>query len=234
MARRRSDVVVFVRRSRDVVTLRAHIGREEVGFMELTSADDVKGGLSVAYAETTKPGAGVGTRLYEAAAHVACSSGRTLTSDDKRSRFSEGFWKKQAKKGRATCDASKPGTRLNDDLSYRGNWKCHRYLLSCPAPASLAGVRGAQGLGAARPYLERPTYVSARGPDGSVTLWLFKTFEEASQARDNLVFQTRTGGRGWVFSQGRLSASTPTKAAVRTVTGHDPSQVKIHDMRGRR
>lgn len=143
MARRRSDVVVHVRRSRGVVTLHATVGREEAGFMELVRAEGEKNGLSVAYAETTKPGAGVGTRMYEAAAQVACASGQVLVSDDKRSRFSEGFWKKQAKKGRATCDASQPGTRLNDDLSYRGNWRCHRYRLKpCPAPVALSGLRG--------------------------------------------------------------------------------------------
>ena len=142
MARRRSDVVVHVRRSRGVVTLQAFIGREEAGFMELVAAEGEKNGLAVAYAETTKPGAGVGTRMYEAAAQVACTSHRVLMSDDKRSRFSEGFWKKQQRAGRATCDASRPGTRLNDDLSYRGNWRCHRYRLNaCPAPPSLAGVK---------------------------------------------------------------------------------------------
>jgi hypothetical protein len=139
MARRRNDVVVEVRRHGEIVVLDARIGREDAGFMELSPVE--RGDLSVAYAQTSKPGSGVGTRMYEAAAQVACALGHALVSDDKRSRFSEGFWKKQARKGRATCDTSARGTRLNDDLSYKGTWKCHRYRLTCPAPRSLAGIR---------------------------------------------------------------------------------------------
>lgn len=45
----------------------------------------------------------VGTALYEAAADDACMSGRTLISDETRSRYAEAFWQKQLRKGRAEC-----------------------------------------------------------------------------------------------------------------------------------
>lgn len=48
---------------------------------------------------------GLGTRLYERAARAACKVGRgsALTSDSTRSVFSENFWRKQVRKGRAEC-----------------------------------------------------------------------------------------------------------------------------------
>lgn len=48
---------------------------------------------------------GLGTRLYERSARAACRVGRAyaITSDTIRSVFSEAFWRKQVRKGRATC-----------------------------------------------------------------------------------------------------------------------------------
>lgn len=138
MARRRDDVTIEIRSDRGGATLDVFVGGRRSGVMELTAS---RGVLAVSYAEVLRPGQGVGTRLYEAAAQFACGRGRQLSSDTKRSRFSEGFWAKQAKKGRATCDARAGGIRLRDDLTYAGKWRCRRYLLSCPAPSSLAGVR---------------------------------------------------------------------------------------------
>jgi GNAT superfamily N-acetyltransferase len=46
---------------------------------------------------------GYGTRLYEAAANYACDEGLRLMSADTRSHFSEAFWRKQRRKGRAVC-----------------------------------------------------------------------------------------------------------------------------------
>lgn len=61
-----------------------------------------------------QPGArrhGIGTKLYEGAALVACLQGTRLVSDTFRSVFAEAFWRKQAKKGRAVCiDRSPAGT----------------------------------------------------------------------------------------------------------------------------
>ena len=47
---------------------------------------------------------GLGTGLYEAAAREACKRGTTLAGSDMRSPFSEKFWKRQVKNGRATCN----------------------------------------------------------------------------------------------------------------------------------
>lgn len=46
---------------------------------------------------------GYGTCLYEAAAKYVCGKGRQLFSDTERSVDSDGFWAKQARKGRAQC-----------------------------------------------------------------------------------------------------------------------------------
>lgn len=45
----------------------------------------------------------VGTALYEAAAAFACENNSRLASDETRSEFSEAFWRKQARKRRASC-----------------------------------------------------------------------------------------------------------------------------------
>lgn len=72
---------------------------------------------------------GVGTAMYEAAAHAACERyGLPLSSDDTRSPAAEEFWRKQERKGKAVCRL-----RLGES--------CFRYWLSCPAPRSLAGRR---------------------------------------------------------------------------------------------
>ena len=70
---------------------------------------------------------GIGTKLYERAAKVACEAryGKPLASDTSRSPLSEGFWRKQERKGRAQRD-------------YISN---SFYVLSCPAPRSLKGTR---------------------------------------------------------------------------------------------
>lgn len=48
-------------------------------------------------------GKGIGTRLYEMLLNDACDAGAPLTSSNMRSVFSEAFWRKQARKGRAVC-----------------------------------------------------------------------------------------------------------------------------------
>lgn len=71
---------------------------------------------------------GVATKLYEAAARGACKRfGLPLSSDVDLQTGSRGFWEKQVRKGRAHYDA---------DLE--------RYVLSCPAPASLAAAPEAE------------------------------------------------------------------------------------------
>jgi GNAT superfamily N-acetyltransferase len=72
-------------------------------------------------------GKGLATKLYEAAAQEACKRGAPLASDSVRFPGSDGFWRKQLRKGRA-----------RDVFDKRGQ---QRFALSCPAPSSLAGLR---------------------------------------------------------------------------------------------
>lgn len=48
----------------------------------------------------------LGTRMYEWAAKIACRLGVRLSSSHYRSEFSESFWRKQERKGRASCVAT--------------------------------------------------------------------------------------------------------------------------------
>ena len=73
---------------------------------------------------------GVGTRLYEKALAIACDYGKRLASDDSRTRFSEGFWAKQVKKGRAQCVSKSRGIKLDDEWRESGEyWSCGRYAV---------------------------------------------------------------------------------------------------------
>ena len=117
----------------------------------------------------------LGTKMYEWAARIACRlAGRPLTSSTQRSEWSESFWQKQQRKGRAACAST--GTwrdggagkywlgpradmasrlepeafdRLMEQLPKPARdpvynepyWPCERYVLTCPAPRSLAGLR---------------------------------------------------------------------------------------------
>ena len=65
---------------------------------------------------------GVATRMYEAAAKLACSHKRPLASDVTRFAGPRAFWSKQVQKGRAR------------EVPARGSTA---YVLSCPAPSSL-------------------------------------------------------------------------------------------------
>lgn len=73
-------------------------------------------------------GRGLGTRMYEEAARVACEQGGPLASDhdDRLSPPAQGFWEKQRRKGRAVLRRQGDGRR--------------RYFLRCPA-GSLRGAR---------------------------------------------------------------------------------------------
>ena len=87
---------------------------------------------------------GLATRLYETAARWACANGRQLRSDEVRSAASDGFWRKQAAKGRAVCA---PATKTD----WRGRtgsgviWErggCAYYTLTTPCPTpSLTGAK---------------------------------------------------------------------------------------------
>lgn len=98
--------------------------------------------------------AGIGTRLYEAAATWACRrAGKPLASDEKRSGYAQAFWEKQVRKRRARCErrvsaiADRAERRaIREDLAYEpeskpafGRGGCVRYVLKCPAPKTLRG-----------------------------------------------------------------------------------------------
>jgi len=84
---------------------------------------------------------GLGTKLYEQAAQYTCEAfKKPLHSDVERSAMSDGFWKKQVKKGRAVCtvQAQEPASSTPDWIPVEGRSGCARYRLSCPAPIDLS------------------------------------------------------------------------------------------------
>lgn len=83
---------------------------------------------------------GVATRLYEILAQVACDTGRKLASDTMRSDASEGFWVKQARKGRARCVPG-AGERIRDDFTSdtKNPWPCEYYEMKSSCPRDLSG-----------------------------------------------------------------------------------------------
>ena len=102
----------------------------------------------VGVARVTVTGCGVGTRLYEKMYKTACSNGARLVSDDGRTDFSEGFWKKQQRKGRAYCvNKNVRGRRLHYDgnmIQETGQtWSCGRWGMKrkCSRPVNLTGGR---------------------------------------------------------------------------------------------
>jgi ferredoxin-thioredoxin reductase catalytic subunit len=83
---------------------------------------------------------GVGTKLYELLQQEACKERAHLASDVYRTRFSEGFWKKQRRRGRAYCPRDeRRGVKLDDQGKRVGTWPCYRYVMRevCPERGSL-------------------------------------------------------------------------------------------------
>ena len=115
--------------------------------MEIERVDGPQGKalMKVAFVEVKKKGIGVGTKIYEKAASFACSHGVPLASDEVRTAAAQGFWTKQARKGRATClRGSGRATKLSKTWKVAGQWGCGQYVLTCPAPKSLAAARRAR------------------------------------------------------------------------------------------
>lgn len=84
---------------------------------------------------------GIATRLYEEAARIACADyGRPLFSDETRSANDQAFWRKQEAAGRAQ-KVSLKGMPSDDEVGLLGHGYSYVFKLSCPAPASLAGLR---------------------------------------------------------------------------------------------
>lgn len=85
---------------------------------------------------------GFGTKLYEAAAAWACKQGREFRSDDVRTASSDGFWRKQAAKGRARCvpATSKAWREAHGSGLVFERGGCAYYTLTAPCPTpTLAG-----------------------------------------------------------------------------------------------
>lgn len=151
----------------DRVLVWAHDGVEDgsaftvAGWTALLRADRVGDALQVKaiQVDASLQRCGVGTRLYEEIAKVACAEGRTLRSDRRRTGYSEAFWRKQASKGRATCT---PGSGIN--LSYKDRstpkeirgktayWRCQTWSLE---DACREGGLGRSKAGASCPHAER-------------------------------------------------------------------------------
>lgn len=122
------------------------VGKLRLSFKRFKSLGDV---LVVQRAEVTTPRCGVGTRMYEKAAAIACEHRARLISDRGRTVASQGFWAKQTRKGRARCVPSDmPGERLKwdsavNDFVWTGEWPCERYVMkeACPKKINLSGTR---------------------------------------------------------------------------------------------
>jgi hypothetical protein len=92
--------------------------------------DVAEGVMRVARIDVAEQRRGHGSKLYLAAAKLACAEyGMPLASDAVRTAASEGFWRKQLGRDRARCAA------VIDER------RCARYRFSCPAPTTLAGRR---------------------------------------------------------------------------------------------
>lgn len=146
----------YAREHRDVRLLMMtgdRAGSHEVGRLDLVDGRTRDEGpfMRVKFVQTrgTFQRRKVATRLYEAAAKLACERyGLPLASDVTRYAGSEGFWSKQRRLGRASC--YKPNA-----LRETEDW-CMRYILPCPPPKSLEGSRR-RPLG----FVHRPQPISA-------------------------------------------------------------------------
>lgn len=72
---------------------------------------------------------GIGTGLYQRMADWGCKNNKWLKSGVSRSRYAQGFWSKQERKGRAVCIAKKP------------DGGCWEYMLKDRCPRGLRGIR---------------------------------------------------------------------------------------------
>lgn len=88
---------------------------------------------SIAIDDPDQRRCGLGTKLYEAAAKWGCTHDLKLTSDVLRSVDSQGFWEKQARKGRARCMVGASAKAPDDGSGPRiGRGGCGMYqLISC-------------------------------------------------------------------------------------------------------
>lgn len=124
--------------------IEAFADHERVGLLTLRE----KNSVSLIEVEPGFARCGVGTRLYEKAARIACAEGGTpLRSDVYRTAASQGFWEKQVRVGRAICAGREHPEHGGAEEALVGRGNCLFYKLTCPAPKSLRGAR-AQARGA--------------------------------------------------------------------------------------
>lgn len=121
--------------------LDAWMGGKRVGLMELERhrIETGREALVVHVAEVDSPGCGIGTKLYEYAAALACKDEVPLASDSVRTGHSEGLWAKQERKGRARClrfdknEKRRYGVKLDWNTGDAiGEWDCRRYVMIHP------------------------------------------------------------------------------------------------------
>jgi hypothetical protein len=116
-----------------------HLDEQSVGRSRMPS-------LVVSMVKAKRLRCGVGTRIYEQALKLACKHQRRLTSDTSRTVYSEKFWRKQVRKGRARCiDRSRPAAKLTYEDGYFahvGEWPCLRYRMKTTCPQRFELGRG--------------------------------------------------------------------------------------------
>jgi hypothetical protein len=130
----------------DDFEIQAYMHGETVGEANLRVVQFPRLGkaLVVSLADVYEPSCGVGTRLYERMYRLACDNNARLVSDATRSRYSEGFWRKQVRKKRAHCiSRRRHATRIHSDTGRESLWSCHRYAMKkkCPRRFNLTGPR---------------------------------------------------------------------------------------------
>jgi hypothetical protein len=130
--------------SEAIVDVEAHMAGRRVGgagmvIRQHTLADFSEKIASVSAISVVTKRCGVGTHLYRRLYKIACAENARLASDVKRTSASEGFWRKQERKGRARCLTRKVrGIRLDDRpgimFQRAGRWPCLRYVMkeTCP------------------------------------------------------------------------------------------------------
>jgi hypothetical protein len=131
------------RRTKGGYKISAFTNGDKAGFIGLER--DRRGGryLTVEYAVVTADRrCGIGTKMYERALQLACELGLPLASGHSRTPASEGFWRKQERKGRARCVSQKPASRLapaEEGMGPRGEWPCGQYAMreACPRKIDL-------------------------------------------------------------------------------------------------
>lgn len=140
-------VVEPTRRTKGGYKMTALMDGARAGFMGLAAERYGKPYLVVeAVIVDTRRRCGIGTKMYERALQLACENGLRLASGHMRTEASEGFWKKQTRKGRAQCVSDKSAVRLSppeQGMHPDGEWPCGRYAMRevCPRKIDLSGRR---------------------------------------------------------------------------------------------